>query len=116
MRRRILLGNFIFSLIFIVHVILIGYQALYPEIPDIIVYNKDLSDIDFPVVFKICLFEHENKSGRFEKVGYDSLSSFFHGQSKYNQTNVGWAGHTENGSTLGSVEGLSWNKKLLLVS
>ena len=35
------------------------------------------------------------------------LFEFFNGNSRFNDSVVGWAGHTENGSSIGSVEGLN---------
>ena len=100
-----ILLNILCFLIFIVHISLIGYKSLYPDVPEIVVYKKDLSEIDFPLLIRICLFEKENINARFLDYGYDALYGFFHGQSMYNSSLVGWAGHTENGSTIGSVEG-----------
>ena len=38
-------------------------------------------------------------------VGYEDVKNYYYGRSFYNKSIMGWAGHTENGSTLGSVEG-----------
>ena len=70
-----------------------------------------LQDIEFPLSFRICLddiYDIEkdmNKLERYKKFGYSSGHNFYRGQSMFNETNVGWNGHTENGGTLGSTEG-----------
>ena len=37
-------------------------------------------------------------------AGYRDVKRFHYGQSRYNKSLVVWNGHTENGSTIGSVE------------
>ena len=74
-----------------------------------------LKDIKFPLSFRICLndlydseeytdkeFENLNK---FKKFGYASGHTFYRGQSMFNESLVGWNGHTEDGETIGTTEG-----------
>ena len=42
------------TLIFIIHIIYLVNMTLYPDLPDIKNYKKELKDIDFPVSFVIC--------------------------------------------------------------
>ena len=42
---------------------------------------------------------------RYKQFGYSSSYGFYRGQSLYNQSLVGWNGHTEDGETLGTIEG-----------
>ena len=108
--------RFVMSIVFIAHVGYIGYELLYPKFPEIVNYKKQLSEIDFPVVFKVCANE-ANISAANEKIteiGYTDLWKLFLGESMYNDSIYGWAGHTENGSTTGSVEGGSYNLTLVL--
>ena len=97
----------ILSMIFIAHLSYIGYELLYPKFPEIVKYKRNLSEIEFPVVFKVCANEANISSAKekYTEVGYTDLWTFFYGQSLYNDSIYGWAGHTENGSTVGSVEG-----------
>ena len=95
------------SLVFLTHVGYIGYELLYPEFPEIVNRKTSLKDLEFPIVFRVCATE-ANLTGaneKFHEVGYTDLWKFFHGESMYNDSFYGWAGHTENGSTIGSVEG-----------
>ena len=97
--------NVFFSIVFITHVSSIGYHILYPDVPEIVVLKKYLHEIDFPITFRICAFEIENKYERYRKLGYDTDDDFFLGKSRFNESVYGWKGHHEDGSTLASVEG-----------
>ena len=93
------------TLIFIIHIIHLVYLTLYPELPDIKNYNKELKDIDFPVSFMICIDEQNSSSKKFKEFGYNDSYAFFNGESMFNTSLIGWSGHTINGSTFESVEG-----------
>ena len=97
--------NFLFVVVFIVHITTIVYQDLYPRHPNIKTYSKDLKDIDFPISFKLCVGERENATDKFRRLGYTNEMDFYHGRSRFNETILGWNGHTESVSTLGSIEG-----------
>ena len=108
-----MLLNVLCFFVFIIHISFLGYKSLYPDVPEIIVYKKDLSDISFPLLFRICLFETEYKLIRFKRYGYQNATDFFKGKSGYNSSIFGWAGHMENGSTYGSVFGNFYPRKSL---
>ena len=88
----------------VVHMITILHASLYPEEASIRVYQKNLSDIELPVVFQICLIENLGGADRTRKLGYKNMKHFFRGISMYDETEMrrGWAGHTKNGSTIGN--------------
>ena len=99
--------NLIFSLAFLVHFSFMSYDTLFPSLPVIEVYKTKLSDIEFPVVFKLCLADVGNVSAarRYEEQGYKDVDHFFAGQNLYNESMFGWTGFAKNSSTpLGSVE------------
>ena len=64
--------------------------------------NVNFEDIEFPLVFKICSQPGFNVSA-IRDVGYghttskNDVANYFFGQSKFNTSTVGWAGH-QNGS------------------
>ena len=63
-----------------------------------------LKDIDFPLDIKICAEPAFNESAIFE-AGYErKIYKYFIGRSRFNKTVVGWAGHTKDYGTVGSVE------------
>ena len=97
--------NFVFIVVFIVHVTTIVYQDLNPRHPSIKSYSKDLKDIEFPISFKLCVGERENATDKFRRLGYTNEMDFYHGRSRFNETILGWNGHTETMSTVGSIEG-----------
>ena len=97
----------ILSIIFVAHVSYIVYEILYPEYPEIVNYKRDLQDIEFPITFKICA-NKDNLSivdKKYEMYGYEDLWQFYNGQSMYNASTIGWAGHTKDGTTIAPVAG-----------
>ena len=66
---------------------------------------KNLQDIVFPLVFKLCATETRDTFARYNNVGYVDDFDFFLGRSMYNASLFGWTGHTVNGSTFADVEG-----------
>ena len=97
--------NFLFIVICCVHVGIIVYIFINPPNPEIKVYEQELKDIEFPVALILCVDKIENSSQEYQEVGYEDLGTFFTGFGKFN-SNMGWGGHHENGSTLGTVESL----------
>ena len=49
--------NAAFTALFLVHIFLIGYFIINPEVPETIIYKKNIKEIKFPIIFKICLFD-----------------------------------------------------------
>ena len=94
-----------FTIVCMIHVIYTLYSTIYPTHPSIKVIEKDLKEIAFPILFKICGKEYSNSSSRFRKLGYAAELDFYGGLSKFNKTIIGWNGHTENGSTIGPLTG-----------
>ena len=106
MKKVVLLFNFIFSIIFLVHVIIIGTSQRNPTIR---VYKKTLEDIKFPLVFKMCASYQFDINEKFKKFGYESPKEFYRGKSMHTSKEglnlYGWSGHSKNFTTLGSVKG-----------
>ena len=105
---RMILSS-IFGIAFLVHSSVLIYTKLNPSLPKIKYYNKNLKDIDFPIAFQFCI-EEKNTDDKLKlalDLGYTDLFDFFKGKSKFNDMIVGWSGHTENGSTIGSVAGIT---------
>ena len=102
--------NVLFILTFIIHVSFLVNDLAYPEYPEVHVFKNKLENIEFPLAFRLCLNEDSLKrKDRYKKFGYAWEGSFFRGESMYNSSNIGWGGHTENGSTIAPVEGLLIN-------
>ena len=96
--------NFILSFVCIIHVCFILYEHQNPVNPRVKNYDRDLKDIDFPLIFKVC-YHTNDELKEFQKWGYDSIDKFYFGTSRFNESLVGWSGHTEHGKTLASPEG-----------
>ena len=95
---------------FVVHLSILIYNKLNPSLPEVKYYKRDLNEIDFPIAFQLCIGENNYSHINYKDLGYDNLFDFFHGKSQFNDSIVGWAGHTENGSSLGSVASLNISK------
>ena len=87
-----------------VHIFYIGYCNVYPAVPNVRVLKSDLNEMIFPITFKICMKEIKPDNTRFNKYGYLNEWSYFRGQSMFDEEKMGWAGHSINGTVLGSVE------------
>ena len=95
-------------LLFLIHISIIGYYQLYPTETSTRLSERKLDDLDFPVLFKICLNPAFNED-KIKEVGYYSLWSYFTGKGRWRNSNggavYGWAGHWENGSIVSSIKG-----------
>ena len=89
--------NTSFSIACIVHVTFIGYYIIYPVLPEIKIYSKDIKDIAFPLVFRLCAREFQDPDKKYKIIGYDNVMDFFRGQSMYDWKHYGWNGHKEKG-------------------
>ena len=67
--------------------------------------EKKLDDIEFPVLFKMCIKPSFNLD-ELQATGYQNIWNYFIGQSMHNGSLFGWAGHTEDGEVFGSVKGI----------
>ena len=110
--KLVYLVNLFFTFVCMIHITLTLYSTINPTNPEIKVYEKDLKDISFPFLFKICGKELNNSSRRFTNFGYATERDFYAGLSKFSRNHkiVGWNGHRENGSTIGPLTGQMINK------
>merc|ERR1712142_674386 len=83
-------------------------EWLRPSQETIRITEKNLEDIDFPLTMKICPDSGFNLTALREE-GYDSAWFYFIGQSRYNSSIFGWAGHTNTSETRGTVEQIYHN-------
>ena len=104
-KKAVAFFNIFFFIIFLIHICSIGYHILYPEVPEIVVYKRNLREVDFPMTFRLCVHELNDTRSRYQRFGYRHYGDFFRGRSMYNDSVYGWAGHSKNGSVLGNVEG-----------
>ena len=86
----------------------IFYTNSNPKIPEIILHNKNIMDVNMPLSFIFCLryTNTELEGKKYMDAGYGSIYRFFSGTSMFNESVVGWLGHMENGSTYKSLEGM----------
>ena len=79
-----------------------GY--IRPSVTNTRVEEMKLKDMGVPVIVKICVAPGFNETA-IKEMGYDAsrVYGYFGGRSKYNQTILGWAGHTNISGVKGSV-------------
>ena len=99
----------IFLVSCIVHGISIIHRIFYPKLPTIRVFKRNLTNMDFPLSFRICV-EGDKELKLYEELGYDNKKEFIRGRSKYNDSIIGWAGHTRDGSPFATIEGSNYMK------
>ena len=92
------------TLAFLVQMIVLTQSLLNPSqtISQTKIENVTLEN--FPVLFRICIkpgFDDE----ALQDAGYENAFKYFVGQSRYNLTLYGWAGHTEEGGIVTNVTG-----------
>ena len=106
-QRIIIIIHVIFSIFCLIHVLGIGINLMFPTNANIRIEQKDLKEIEFPLAFKICVDQDINKDSieSYRKFGYSSWRGFFRGESRFNESILGWNGHTRNNSILGTVKG-----------
>ena len=63
-----------------------------------------LSTMSFPCLFRLVIRPGYDLT-ELNTAGYDCVEKYFLGQSMFNKSQVGWAGHTENGTMKGTVQG-----------
>ena len=75
----------------------------YPSQKTADITEKKLDDIEFPIIFKICVKPGFNISALKEE-GYSGISVYFLGRSRFNSSLYGWAGHSNTSGARGTVE------------
>ena len=74
-----------------------------PRLTNTRVETRNIQGDDFPLIFKICIQPAFNKTA-IEETGYGHLFKYFQGRSRFNKSVFGWAGHTSDSGTYGTVE------------
>ena len=95
----------ILVIVCVVHICSIVYFKANPVLPDIMKYKKNIEDIDFPISFIICINSKNKGIEKMNKNGYLDEWYFFSGESRINDSIIGWAGHSENGPIYETAEG-----------
>ena len=74
-----------------------------PRLTNTRVETREIQGYDFPLIFEICIQPAFNKTA-LEETGYGHEYRYFQGKSMFNNSVFGWAGHTNDSSTYGTVE------------
>ena len=89
---------------FSIQIFLLIYSQVEPSQTVTSTTKEAITAQDYPVVFKICIKPGFNESALWE-FGYNSAAGYFSGESRFNESLVGWAGHTADGRVVGTVSG-----------
>ena len=90
---------------FTVQMCILANDQINPSQTETHMEEKKLDDIEFPVLFKICIKPAFNIK-ELKATGYWNIWGYFIGQSIHNDSIFGWAGHTKDGNVIGSVKGI----------
>ena len=77
-------------------------EWVHPSHTATTITKKKLKDIAFPTIIKLCPDPGFNITAMREE-GYRNIWGYFVGQSIYNSSLYGWAGHTETMEQRGTV-------------
>ena len=58
----------------------------------------------FPLTFRLCAYRLDGSNERFESLGYQDEERMFLGQSRFDDSKFGWAGHGVNMGVQGETE------------
>ena len=100
--------NIVLIISCVVHIMFLFYNNSNPKLPEIIMTNKNIRDVEMPLSFLVCLTikNPELKNKNFNDAGYSNIQQFFTGSSMHNDSIFGWFGHMKNGSPYNSLEGV----------
>ena len=74
--------------------------------------HEKLEEIVFPLKFSFLINPGFDQS-KIVEVGYNSPSLYINGENIFGRPQIGWAGHTKAGSTIGNVSGKLEKNKLI---
>ena len=87
--------NFACLVIFIVQALELVIQYRNPQFTTTSVEYRRLMEIEFPILFKVCVNPGFN-SDKLSQYGYSDLVGYFHGKSSKGSSVIGWTGHPSN--------------------
>ena len=87
-RKFTLILNIVFVIICFIHLMFIFYNNSNPAIPEIILHNRNIKDVDMPLSFIFCLGNTNSEVDyeKYKRAGYSSIYKFFSGTSMYNDS------------------------------
>ena len=80
---------------FLVQIAFITYENIKPEHPVTETYRQDLNEMEFPVIFKVCVIPGFDASA-MKREGYSGATGFVDGKNLFNDSVLGWGGHVED--------------------
>ena len=86
------------------------YEWIHPSQQTTDIREMKLINMDFPVIFKICINPSFNQAAIREE-GYAGVKTYFRGRSRFNSSIYGWAGHTNTSEPRDTVDNIY--KKIL---
>ena len=99
-----MLANLVFTALLTVQLTQVLGDYIKPQITQTWEEEVPLGTMEFPLVIKICVVPGFNQEA-LQEVGYEDTYAYFLGLNDIdNGNNFGWAGHTGDSGTFGTVE------------
>ena len=96
-------------LAFLTQISILIYDMIYPTRTLTATQKVDFADIEFPLVFKVCIKPGFNET-EVRNLGYLNSGTYLAGISMFNESTFGWAGHSGEGGIVSNVSGnyINW--------
>ena len=91
-------------LAFLAQISILIYDMINPTRTLIATQKVDFADIEFPLVFKVCIKPGYNET-ELRNLGYRNSLAYLAGMSMFNKSTFGWAGHSGEGGIVSNVSG-----------
>ena len=91
-------------LAFLTQISILIYDMINPTRTLTATQKVDFADIEFPLVFKVCIKPGYNET-ELRKLGYRNSLAYLAGMSMFNKSTFGWAGHSGEGGIVSNVSG-----------
>ena len=107
LRNILTLFNLCLFLLAVSLIILNIHDRYFTNKTSVSTESVKMSERSFPVSISIVVnpgFEEE----ALQEAGYHDTYNYFAGRSKYDNGNIGWAGHTADGGVIDDVSGTSF--------
>ena len=91
-------------LAFLTQISILIYDMINPTRTLTATQKVDFADIEFPLVFKVCIKPGFDET-ELRNLGYLNSATYLAGISMFNESTFGWAGHSGEGGIVSNVSG-----------
>ena len=98
------LAQLICSVAFLIQIVALSFEQINPSQTETTKQLKQLDSMVFPLIIRLC-FKNSFDLTEIENAGYASVFNYFKGDSMYDKSLFGWAGHTRDRKEGPGVQG-----------